>query len=226
MLEQLRAWLNGARDYQQGVGLYYVVGDNLQYKGLFIKGKTDFTYKLLQDELMAICLRLKNTAAGSAPAATTATDPGPVNAALYEASRKEANIQYKAAMNSRAVLFRMATAALTSLDPNTDEQILARQQLAVDVVNNYNEASALYDRADYVKKHGKLPDEAVMQPEEEKTDVADVMVFYTLCNSRKYYNKMKARRDTAKNVAKMQQYQERIKELENRWQLLKQQYEQ
>lgn len=223
MLDQLRAWLNGARDYQKGVALYFVVGDNLQHRGLFIKGKTDFTYKLLQDELMSICLKMKGEGQPEPPAAPVITEPA--NPDLYEACRQEALLEHKKAMNPRAILFRMAEQALTSIDPNTQEMILSRKDLAFDVVNNYNVASALFDRADYVKVHGKLPEDAASEPQAENNPVHDVMVFYALCNCRKYYNKLKAKPENSKRVAMMQEYQAQIKQLEDRWQLLKQEHE-
>ncbi len=222
MLDVLRAWLNGKRDFAEGVKIYFKVGENLQKKSLFLKGKTDFSYTLLQEELTEICQQLK--AQSSAPRQSVAPPPAPIadtnaNPELYEACKREADKKYKEAMNIRAVLFNAIPSEL-SADPNRPDLVLQRKEPALQVMQLYNEASYLYDRANYVKQHGRLPEDESKQDEE--TQVHDVMVYYTLTACLKNYNKLKNRSPTPERVRLLQKYVEEIKKLEERWHLLKQ----
>jgi hypothetical protein len=257
MLNEVRKWLNSSRDYTAGARIYAQAGNNPLLRSLFLKPRTDFSYKLLQDELLQIYHSLKALADGqpaeiSEPASTSAeTDPeseqpkkghgsgkadsssdgskvpdrrGP-NPELYEAAHSEAIKPYKEAMNDRAVLFRMIPSTACE-DPNRPDLIEQRRELGLNVVKKYNEASALFDRADYVRIHGKLPDNE--QPEEKLADpdqVHECLVYYYLTAYQKNLNKMKARAgkvsDTPERVAMMQQYESHISKLTTRWHSLK-----
>lgn len=223
MLEKLRAWLNGDRDFNEGKLLYFTVGKNLHLKTLLVQvGKTPISYQMLQEELMDICKQMK--AAGDGKAASVATIPIAAketpNKALYDACLDEAHVKYKEAMNPRAELLRKCQ-SLRVVNINSPDLIEQRKQLAIDVVSHYTHASLLFDRADYVKQHGKLPE----APEEPKSipvaALHDCMVFYTLEQYRKNYNKLKSRSKTPERVAMMQRYEGDIKTLEERWHLLK-----
>ena len=61
MLETLRAWLNGKRDYNTGVAIYEKLdGYKEDLLTLFKKGKNDFRERRLQEELLEICKKLKS----------------------------------------------------------------------------------------------------------------------------------------------------------------------
>ncbi len=229
MLNELRAWLNGSREYDAGVIIYHQVGDQNNLKALFAKGKTPFCYQLLQDELKGIFTQLKSEQEDSTAKKTITSSPlvtsknvsaEPVNNELYQACLKEANHKYKEAMNTRAVLFKMVPSELYS-DPNRPDLVEQRKDLALQAVILYNEASALYDKADYVKINGKLPDEPAGDVAEDPDSIHDVLVFYKLDGYRKNYNKLKAKEQTPERIVQLQVYELNIKKLEERWRLLR-----
>ena len=254
MLEQLRSWLNGGKDYTAGVLLYLQLGDNEPLKKLLKKSKTDYNVKRLQEELRAICVGLKSnenvhsystTKKDSQPAINQAkinghqpfitnkanTDPAPsaddpnvnafANIQLYDACKAEANKKYKEAMNARAVLFGMLPADEYA-EVNKQDLVLQRSALAIKVVGLYNEASRLYDRADYVSLHGKLPDA------DDHPDLADMelipeyQVKQYLDNRRKNYQKLIKKEATPDRVLIIQQHEKDIEILERRWHSLTQ----
>lgn len=59
MLDTLRAWLNGTREYNTGVSLYDLLGTDTKLKALFKQGYTLWNNYRLQEELKAICDTLK-----------------------------------------------------------------------------------------------------------------------------------------------------------------------
>ncbi len=62
MLDILRAWLNGKRDYFAGVGLLAQMGASDALIRVLSQGCSTYTRKRLDDELMAICKKLKEAA--------------------------------------------------------------------------------------------------------------------------------------------------------------------
>lgn len=257
MLDTLRAWLNGKREYWAGVVLYSKLGDDARLKQLFAKGPTEFTTRRMQEELLSICRDLKKQNNGTTSlqeSTTTASKIGNIagpqrqsnqtkstnattnrdgdsnpavveectNPDLFKAAKAEADRAYKAMMNKRAVLFSLAPLD-DRTELNTPDRIAARQQLCIDIVKEHEHVSQLYDKADHAKKFGRLP--GVPDPEEDELNVdtlPDHLVKQTLDNTRKNYNKMKNRDQTAERVELMQKHKSNIEKLEARWHLLKQ----
>lgn len=243
MLDKLRTWLNGNREYYSGVTLYASVGTNKDLLLLFQKGQNDFREKRLHEELLLICKQLKN-----ANATNTTSEPDksgtasksdnkshtlgqnnsdkkrtesvlPVNEELYNTCKATADKHYKEVMNKRAVLFSLARLETTE-DPNTEERINARSLLSVQVVNGYKNVSQLYEQADFVKMHGYLPDQSDTD-ENEYEHLPNELVKQTLDNLRKNYNKIKSREQTPDRVALLQKHKSNIEKLESKWRLLK-----
>lgn len=257
MLEQLRSWLNGSRDYTSGVILYLHLGDNEALKNLLKKSKNDYNVKRLQQELQAICVYLKSIQYGttnneessstsikkSKPAfdeekrngfkptngasqndilaTPSAQEKLNFNSQLFDACHQEATKKYKEAMNARAVLFNMLPADEYA-DPNQQDFVLQRSDLAIKVVDLYNEASDLFDRAAYVKEHGKLPDAARATDAIDMEFIPEYQVKQHLDNRRKNYNKLLKKEASPETVIKIQQHEKDIKILKCRWQSLTQ----
>jgi hypothetical protein len=269
MLETLREWLNGKRDYITGVAIYSQVGDNGGLLALFKKGSNEFRERRLVEELLLICTALKSQQNGKSILPGTCMDKGAagnnkstgkpksdngdgkeatiratgtgkadknkdgssildrtasdsdlaVNPDLYNACKAEADKNYKEVMNMRAVLFAMAPADDFS-DANTPEKINNRTKLALDVVQGFQKISQLYDRADYVKLHGRLPDQDPGE-ENEYDHLSDHLVFAKLNNARKALSKLKKHEPTAERIALMQKHKSIIEKLEPKWLLLK-----
>lgn len=216
MLDQLREWLNGDREFYRGVALYEMAGDNDSLLQLLKKGKTDFAYKKLQDCLLQICNELKIERPEIKKFEKNISTP--VNKTLYEAAQREAFILYKEAMNDRAVLF----ACIESLDfedPNRADLILQRSRPAVDLVLKFNRVSELYDRANYVKINGRLPETEELNNEFDA--LPDHLVKAALDNARKARNKLKSKEQTAIRIALLQKHELNIEKLEKQWRSLK-----
>ena len=229
MLDQLRHWINGSREYTSGVILYLHLGNNEALKKLLKKTKTDYNVKRLQQELQAICVQLKNETVDEEkiiitdqPVLLKVDDPTlPANGQLYDACHQEATKKYKEAMNARAVLFNMIPANEYA-DPNQQDFVLQRSDLAIKVVDLYNEASYLFDRAAYVKEHGKLQDAPPANDAIDMELIPEYQVKQHLDNRRKNYNKLLKKENNPETVLKIQQHEKDIKILERRWHLLTQ----
>ena len=59
MLETIRNWLNGNREYYNGVAIYSQAGTNENLLKVLKQGPNDFRVKRLQEELLALCNELK-----------------------------------------------------------------------------------------------------------------------------------------------------------------------
>ncbi len=256
MLDTLKAWLNGTREFNTGAQLYNHLGKDQKLKALFAQGYTLYNNYRLQEELKAICADLKREKKATATTPPVATGDAsklkhgylpkqkaeelneiissmnnqvtvitnsinPPNPELYKACKAEADALYKEAMNKRAVLFSMVPDNKYE-DPNRTDLVASRKDLALEVVRLYNRASELYDRADHVKLHGRLPDQETVDLEEEIAQLLDHEVKPTLDNARKAYNKLKGKEQTAERLALMQKHEAKIKALEERWHSLKQ----
>lgn len=240
MLETLRSWLNGTREYYTGVAIYSQAGSNEDLLQVLKKGPNDFRIKRLQEELLEICNKLKKANEGISTNATripgmerqkkedvsekqnhTHTESeDPINESLYAACKLEADQQYKKVMNDRAVLFSLAKTEDFE-DPNTSEKIAARVRLSLDVVQGHQLTSQLYDKADYVKLHGRLPDSGEAHEENEYDHLADHLVKLRLDNARKAYNKLKAKEASPDRIALMQKHEINIQKLEIKWHSLR-----
>ena len=72
MLETLKAWLNGTRDYNTGASIYNLLGTDEKLKALFAEGHSLYNNYRLQEELKTICKNLKKEKNGSAKISKTA----------------------------------------------------------------------------------------------------------------------------------------------------------
>ena len=224
MLELLRAWLNGKRDYKEGVALYKKLGDSQALYALFVKAKTAYTQQRLVTELTKICDALKSRKPERISATTTVVTAvlAPINQTLYDACIAAAHKAYKEMMNARAVLF--ASANMDGFeDPNRPDLVQQRSKSAVDVVLQYQEVSKLYEKAAFVQVNNRLPaTEVALAVETEYDALPDHLVKPTLDNLRKSYNKMRKREQTPERIVMLQKHEGNIDKLKARWLLLKQ----
>lgn len=234
MLETLRAWLNGTREYNAGVAIYSQVGTNEKLLDVLKKGPNDFRVKRLQEELLDICNQLKKeNGTGTVLQSPQQTNENkvvekgnrqenrvhPCNETLYAACKLEADQLYKKVMNDRAILFKL-TECEKFEDPNLAHKVQDRVKLALDVVTGHQAVSQLYDKADFVKQHGHLPDTGE-DPEEEYDHLPDHLVKLRLDNIRKAYNKLKKKEPNPERIALLQKHESNIEKLETKWLSLK-----
>jgi len=265
MLNTLRAWLNGSREYFSGVALFSQLSDNAALVALFKKGPTPYTSKRLPEELLEICYQLKSknetnsdrhsnritdgsggnrttmsvgstrsknsttnehqvhnneTATKRTAGEVNGTEEPPENQEMYDACKLRADKQYKQTMNERAHLFALAKEDDYE-DINTTDKVAQRAKMALSVIQGYQVTSFLYEQADYVKEHGRLPGDDTVQAAEEYEALADTLVKPTLDALRKNVNKLKKREAIPERLALIQKHEANITKLEARWLLLK-----
>ena len=218
MLQALRAWLNGNRDYHTGVVLFAQSGGDTTLVALMAKGATQYTTKRLEKEMLAMVEKILRGEENKIPELPNPEIPKSQN--LYAACKVAANKLYKLAMNARAELF-----ALTRVegweDVNEPNKMQQRAKLALQVVQLYNEASAEYERAEYVQQHGRLPETDDTTGQNEYDLLQDGQVKQALDNLRKNYNKMVKREQIPERVALQEKHLLNLKKLEARWRSLK-----
>lgn len=252
-LNTLRAWLNGKQDYNSGVAIYAINDPDENLLQVLTKGPNAFRAARLKEQLIFIYEKLKaddsttgdndrrgidmpgtvyqagdpqqqeDKKATGRSAGYSKKEQGPVNVALYDACKLEADNAYKKVMNTRAVLFKKTEGERWE-NPNQEHKINDRAPLAIEVVQGFQRVSALYDRAEYVKLHGRLPD--VGDPEDvedsEYDHLPDALVKCALDNARKALNKLKKKEPSPERIQLMQQHEKNIKKLENKWRSLQQ----
>jgi hypothetical protein len=135
---------------------------------------------------------------------------------LYKTCVLAAINKFKESMDARAVVRAMIPDEKYA-DPNRQDLVMARRELTLKSVKFYLEASKLFDRADHVRLHGRLPDEPPIEDQTNIADVPDHRVYLELTNARKAYNKLKDKQDTPELISLKEKHQVRIQKLEERW---------
>lgn len=242
MIEVIRIWLNGKREYFPGLAIAMQFhknnaildvmrkADNARNKErLLTIMQEEFTRlsTLQQNAGVPIPKKVKSPVRPVASYQVPATDQPEVNpihlqSPVYLAAKEEADKAYRQAMNLRAVLFNKANVEGWE-DPNTPERVKDRCKLAIDVVIAYREASRLYDKADRILQSGSVPapEEAL---EEDYQALPDALAYKQLSNARKALSKLKQKQKlnpTADRLALMEKHQANILKLEAQCRTLK-----
>jgi hypothetical protein len=243
MVERLNKWFNSGKDYFKGVVLYSHGEHDAALLLLFKNGPTPYNQQRLEKELQTKLQLLQTNASLKAqgnpiqirnvvlkeaaptyplqkPAVIT-VDEVPENNELYNAAKAEADKEYKRVMNLRTELFILARQD-DYTDPNSPDRVAQRRQLALDVVKGFNAASLLYEKADYIKSNGRIPDYELPEDDIDPMLLPDSQVKQALDNTRKNYNKMKKREQTPERILLQQKHEKTISILSERWALLKQ----
>lgn len=226
MLQLIKDWLNGSREYYTGVSLYAQNNPQVDLLEILRAGPNDFRKRRLLEEILAIYKEInveqndsvKVAAKPNLDKAAPAKLPETIlNPDLYAACKSKADEEYKKVMNARAVLFKMANRFETWEDPNLEHCINERAKLAIEVVQGFQRISDLYDTADFVKANGRLPLQQQEDTDQDYEHLPDALVKQRLDNARKAYNKMKKKETTPARVALLQQHEINIKKLTAQW---------
>lgn len=168
MYSKLVAWLNGKRNYSEGVALYKALIADAGKLQQLAQGQNRNTSQLLFNELRAYYYQLKTKPhtlvpvpkVTPVPVTTTSTPLTP----LAKACKLEADKLYKEAMNIRARLFNMC-----SIDPDAGENdsnaIILRQTLVLQLLKLLPEMHLKYEAYNHVLEHGCLPAAPTTPPE-------------------------------------------------------------
>lgn len=243
MKEILRKWLNGNRDYFRGAIIFSELSPDKKLAELYLKGPTDYTKKRLPNDLMAIYKAMcqmtedhvvkipaktpshKNSVTLHAVKIQTGLPVETTDHAgseIYKEAKKKADIRYKEVMNLRAELFSICREDV-GVNVNSAESINKRCKMAIDIVSGFNEASKMYELADFVLKHGRYPTGSDMEEKEPPVwaNVPNAMVKQTLDNMRKNLNKIRKKETTPERSQRIAELESGIAQLEERWRLLK-----
>lgn len=231
MLEVIRCWFNGSMDYYPGVALAAQFYENKALLLVLQKSDNNRNRQRLKEIMEHEFTRLselqpKNNKEVELPEkkerCESKTKEKPAQSfegsPVYKSALSEADKAYRQVMAKRTELF-LQTRVLEYEDPNTPDKVKIRAQMAIEVVEGYRKASRLYEKANFVQKHGRLPD-AEQTDENELEFLPDFRVQQVLNNARKALSKLKKKPLTTERVALMEVHQNRIKTLEKRWAML------
>lgn len=219
-MEDLRSWLNGNRDFDTGVPLYFKYGLDKQFAQLLLQGATAYTTAHLFDKLKDAYFALKNKTiqpepavivqekASYAPTFPQVQTAEIQNKLLYNSVKAEADKLYKEMMNLRVQLFALCPIDETRLENDDFTYVKEREGLVLQVMDLQYEVDMAYDKLRYVAEHGTLPD----QPE-IVDDIPDngVLLANMRNNLKKAINKQKGKEQTPERIASIQAKQEKLK---------------
>jgi hypothetical protein len=230
MYDALRHWLNGTKEYSTGVAIFNQYSDNSALKKMFSSGYSLYKANRLLVVLKEIYFSLKENkptpiadiVAKDLPIEKNTLDNENtfVNSALYKEAYGKAIFVYKQCMNKRSGLFALSKTE-SWLDENSADLVATRSQLAVEVVLLYNEASSLFEIADFVKINNKLPVTENSVNELEFGHIPDYLVQQELSNARKALNKIVKKPVTEARVLLIAKHKKNIQTLEKKWHSLR-----
>lgn len=228
MLELLRNWMNGSRDYNRGVFLFCILSDDSDLIAFFSKYSSDFAHRRLNEEMEKIYTNLTRPAKSEAEDVPPGPDPQPEtppapakNPELEEVCDQKAMQLYKQMMNDRAILFNL-TKVEGWEDINKPDLVEQRRQLALQICATNYEVSQAYSDLAHVREFGRLPaDDAT----DENTEVTDIRLNAEIANLRSSITKLRKRSQTPERVSLIQKHQEKLDGLIRRWNTIKQQDE-
>ena len=226
MMEAVRAWLNGKRDYFTGVSIFKKFCSDDRLIRLLSAGENTYNKERLLEEIMIIWNKIKDEEERPEPVEIkileidiTAAPPEITvenSNQLFEKAHREAMKIYKLCMNKRAVLFQL-TEVEDWQEVNTAERIANRSRLAIEVVELFNQASSMFSIADYIKKYNRMPQDAALDTQDMFVNLPEALIKPTLDNARKALNKLKGKEPTSDRLKLMQKHLDNIKILENKW---------
>jgi len=238
MLDLVQRWLKSDREYFTGVVIYKKLPGHFPHLlQLLQEGPTEFSRQKLFDAMQMAAVTLQSNPEHTGVVVRSVQLkkqeekqvekviaevplPAPVNEELYLSAKTEADNLYKKIMNTRAVLFSLSRHEL-GVDPNFPDKIEERRSMAIEVVAGFREVSKLYDRADYIRRTGKLPDDEQTDTEEgDLSLIPDIRVKQELDNIRKNISKTKRKPTTAERTLKLHKWAADLEILEKRWHLL------
>jgi len=218
-MQDLTAWLNSKRDFNEGVQIYLKYGDNKQFVQLLLDGETAYTRKNLFENLRGIYYDLKNGTTQTDPVVkkqqaevtapiVTHTDqtqvplPAPAlqpqKGELYNVCKRDADRHYKELMNLRAQLFALCDVNDSKMD-DAHDLIQQRQDIVLQLMNLQYETDQAYEKLRYVEEHGTLPTITEAKPEEIPTNPILLLKFKK--NLVSGINKLKKKEQTRERIA-------------------------
>lgn len=207
--------------YEKGVLIYGLLPDcDKKLLELFKKRKSSWTNQRLQNEIKNYYISNNKTKPPQQTKPPEQRQPF-ADSDIYKAAKIEADNVYKECMNKRALLFKLAEMEEFE-DPNTPDNIKAREAITLEVLTLYQQATDLYIKADYIKQTGKIPYEETVFTRTDYNKIPDILVKQQLDNMRKNYGKLKTKKQTPEIIAKIEEHINGIKILNERWLLLKQ----
>lgn len=218
-MQDLTAWLNSKRDFNEGVQVYLRYGDNKQFVQLLLDGETEYTRKNLFENLKKIYYDLKNGTtptdpvvkkqkaevlapalphADQTPVLETAPAPITPKSDFYNSCKRDADKLYKELMNLRAQLFALCDVEDLKKDDNPD-LVEQRKTIALQLMDLQYETDQAYAKLQYVEEHGVLP--TITEAKEEEIPTNPILLLTFKKNLISGINKLKKKEQTPERVA-------------------------
>jgi hypothetical protein len=142
----LKAWLNGARNYNIGATLYRLYGKDEELKKHFALGETPARKAKLLDTIKQLC-GITTAPTNTPPTRqhiSTQTIPGKNDTAAVVELKGQARplLKQRDALHAKLLMYA------------TDEE---RGAAALKILDLDDEIDAIYDKVRYIEQHGKLP---------------------------------------------------------------------
>lgn len=199
-MESISTWLNGPRNYEQGVKIYNEFGTSDAMKAVFGFGNTSFNRTKLAELLEELL-----PAPEPAKPAIAVTHPLhiiPDTISLTSGKRSEEtqlSEQWKPLYKDAAFMHGQLSMATTDDD---------RKQLAFSILDNFEKMEGIWDQEEYLKQHGHLPPSGTT-PEISSLD--SLGKYKRLKNLRTYVTKHK---NNPKRAADVVAWETEVRQLE------------
>jgi len=209
-MDEIRAWLNGSRQYEEGAKLYLIHGKDHLLRRIFMEPASDFKRAKLVEALKGL-LGVK-TAVAKKVAVTKAVAiehiavsdrkwPKEKDATLAALHEKWKPL-FAEMMSLSSRIYDVAKAGQHDMAQHQEAGRMAHRICDLD-----DECDAIYAQRDYYLEHGKLPEEK--KPMELVVDPLKIPL--ALANARRYVadyrNKLKREPGNVKAAEKLKKYE-------------------
>ena len=207
-MQLINNWFKGNKNYFVGLSLYKTFGTDEALKSLFAKGYNAYNAKRLEEELQKlITAKTLPKPVVKIVASNTETSVMPDSADAVLVSIKAEWMPYYTRMNYLRY-------ELDKHKGNEPEQIAARKPIALEILELEKKCNHLWEKADYYKQLGKLPNvkEVKIVAAEKPVDFAKQLENIKR-NIRRNANKLKAEPSNAVYALRHEEYKKTYKEL-------------
>lgn len=205
MNELIIRWLNGKRNYTVGTLLYQQFGSNDDKKKLFSAGKNAISEAAL---LKALQLLLEEKEIIIPAAVQQQFDPMPDGDDAVMKSFKDAWMPFYTEMNLKRHRLDQY------LEDTSRQAEIERAKMAKDILHLEQQCMAIWAKRDFYVKHGHLPGKSIESEVIVDEFEAAKTIERTKTYIRQYRKKCKDEPGNNNHAAKLLQYQNQLKELQ------------
>lgn len=210
MNDAIRQWLQGTKNYDEGVNLYLVHGKDHQLKKVFREAVSDFKRRKLIEVMKELSIgkakveekiKIEKEIAIDREARAERKWPKERDAMLQALHEKWKPL-FAEMMSLTARIYDVALAGKGETAKKVEAGQMAHRILDLDDM-----CDAIYEQRDHYLKHGKMPE----KPKPLELAIDPIKMPVALANAeryvRQYKNKLKKKPDDVKAVEKLKQYE-------------------